>query len=302
MTANLAEFVHAGIRILGFSLAGEESCYMLPELNVGFDFGRAPRELLSIDHVFLSHGHMDHSAGLAYYLSQRLFIDNKPGNIYAPEPLVEPIRRLLRVWAEIDGQEPPGRILPALPGVDVPLRKDLVVRPFVVNHPRRRPDRTIVHTLGFSAVEVRHKLRDEYTQLNGPQLVELKKQGVEITRRVEVPLVAYCGDTAPDDFVGLEHVRNAKVLLIECTFVEPDHIERARAGYHMHVSDLRTILPRLNNERILLTHLSRRTSLADARAHLRRELGDEEADRLSFLMEYMPRGRRPRGPSSSPEG
>ncbi|MGE0482247.1 MAG: MBL fold metallo-hydrolase [Phycisphaerae bacterium] len=292
MTPAPAEFEHAGIRVLGFSLAGEETYYALPELNIAFDVGRAPRELLTIDHVFLSHGHMDHAAGAAYYFAQRMFIDNAPGKLWAPEPLVEPLRRLLRVWADIDGHEPPGTIQPATAGVDIPVRRDLVVRPFAVNHPCRRHDRTHVQSLGYAAIEVRQKLRDEFLSLDGPQLVELKKQGVEITRRIEVPLITYCGDTGPGSFIDFDFVRNARILLLECTFVEPDHLDRARAGGHLHVSDLRTIVPRLNNELIVLTHLSRRTGVRDARELLRSALGDATAERLRFLMEFSRRRSR----------
>ncbi|MBU0637735.1 MAG: MBL fold metallo-hydrolase [Planctomycetes bacterium] len=294
-----AEFEHAGIRMLGFSLAGEEAYIALPELNVAFDVGRAPRSLVAIDHVFLSHGHMDHAAGIAYYFAQRMFVDNSPGNIYVPQPLVEPIQRLLRVWADIDGHEAPAHVHAALPDSDVVLRRDLLVRPFAVNHPCRRHDRSWVQSLGFSAIEVRHKLKDEYQGLVGPQLVELKKQGIDITRRLEIPLVTYCGDTAPGSFLDLDYVRNSKILLLECTFVEAGHRDRARAGNHMHIDDLRDIVPRLNNERILLTHLSRRTGLSEAKHLLDRLLPGETDERIRFLMSCRRRRRHAALPKSS---
>lgn len=301
MNTPLAEFVHGGLRLLGSSLAGEETFVIVPELNLAFDLGRAPRETVATDHIFLTHGHMDHAAGIAYYFAQRMFVDNPPGHLYVPQPLVEPVQRLLRVWADIDGHEPPANIHAVEAGVDVPLRRDLVVRPFEVNHPCWRHDGSVIPTLGYAAVEVRQKLIAEYQSLTGPQLVELKRQGVQITRRVEIPLVAYCGDTAVGDFLGLECVRTAKVLLLECTFVEADHVDRARAGNHVHVRDLPAILPRLANEKILLMHLSRRTALSEARNILRRELGDAWDERISFFMEHRPRSRRRGAQPESPE-
>ena len=294
MPLPLAEYSYGGLRVLGTSLAGEENFVVAPELNLAFDMGRAPREVVAVDHVLLTHGHMDHAAGVAYYFAQRMFVDNDPGHLYVPEGLVDPVRRLLRIWADIDGHEPPANVHAAVPGEDIELRRDLIARPFKVNHPCRRHDRSVVDGLGYAAIEVRRKLKSEYRDLTGPQLVELKKQGVEITRRVELPLIAYCGDTAPGDFLDLDHVRNAKILLLECTFVELDHVDRARAGYHIHVSDLRELLPRLNNERIVLTHLSRRSAFAEARNLLQRELGPEAEGRVSFLMDS--RHRRRRGP------
>ncbi len=298
MAGPLAEFTHDDVHLLGFSRAGEESFVIAPELNLAFDVGRCDIELLGVDHVCLSHGHMDHAAGLAYYFSQRMFIDNAPGHIYAPAPLVEPIQRLLRLWADIDGHEPPANIHAAEPDMDIQLRRNLIVRPFRVNHPCRRHDRSTVHALGFTAIEVRKKILDEYRELTGPQIVELKKQGVEITRRVEIPLVTYCGDTAVGDFLKRDHVRNSKVLLLECTFIEPDHRARARAGYHIHIDDLADVLPRLNNEHILLTHVSRRTALSAARAALKRRVPPEIADRVSFFMTHR-RKRRPAPPSDT---
>lgn len=287
-----AEFQYDSIRLRGVSLAGEETYIVAPEMNLGFDLGRCQRDVLGVDHVFLTHGHMDHAAGAAYYFSQRMFIDNAPGNLYAPALLVEPLRKLMRLWADIDGHEPPSHIHAVEAGQDIPLRRDLLVRPFTVNHICRRHDHSRVQALGFAAIEVRQKLRDEFAGLTGPQIVELKSRGQEITRRVEIPLVTYCGDTADGEFFDLPHVKHARVLLMECTFIDPDDRERARAGYHTHLLDLRDILPRLNNERILLTHLSRRTSLREARQALQRELTPEQMERVSFFMEHRRRGRR----------
>ncbi len=294
MAKPLADFQHDGIHLRGFSLAGEETYVVAPELNLTFDIGRAPRETLTVDNIFLSHGHMDHAAGLAYYFSQRMFIDAPVGTVYAPEPLVPPIEDLLRIWGEIDGHRPKANVRPARPDEDIELRRDLLVRPFHVHHPGRGRGRAPVHALGFAAIETRRKLLEEYSSLTGPQIVELKKQGVEITRRVEIPLVAYSGDTGPGSFLDLDHVRNAKVLVLECTFVTDEHRTRARSGNHMHINDLRDVLPKLNNERIVLTHLTRRTPLADARAVLRKTIGPDADERVSFLMEHARRGRRPR--------
>src|SRR5690606_8497462 len=60
-------------RIQGISIAGEETVVHIPELDLCFDIGLAPRAVLPSKYVALSHGHMDHVAGIAYYFSQRNF-------------------------------------------------------------------------------------------------------------------------------------------------------------------------------------------------------------------------------------
>ena len=303
MAANLAEVTLGNLHLIGRSVAGEETFVALPEYNVAFDFGTGPRELISIDHVFLSHGHMDHAAGIAYYFAQRMFVDNPPGHVYMPEPLLPLVQKLLEVWGQIDGRQAPAHLHPACPGQDIALRRDLLVRPFAVNHPVRSPAGRRIASLGYALIEVRKKLKDEYRELTGPQIVQLKKKGVEIERRVEIPLVAYCGDTAAGDFLELDYVRRAKVLLLECTFVEDDHLDRARAGDHIHVRDLARIVPKLENEHILLIHLSRRTPLYAARERIRAELGPQDAERVSLLMEHRRRRRRkaPEAESATPD-
>ena len=277
MASRLNQNTVEGIKFVGFSLAGEETVIGLPELNVCFDVGRAPREIVALDHVLLSHGHMDHAAGLAYYFSQRAFVGATPGTMLMPTPLVKAAKAIMVGWAAMEGHPSPANIVGLEPGQDYTLRKGLLVRPFAVNHG--------CPSLGFSLIDVRHKLKPELLGKPQHELVALKNQGVEIQYPLEVPLVTFCGDTAKGDFLDLPHVRQAKVLVLECTFFEPDHVRRARAGYHLHAADLPGILSRLENDAILLAHLTRRTSLRQAKQLLGKILPDEAMSKISFLMD-----------------
>jgi len=110
--AGMGRLVHkevGGIRVVGFSLGGEETVVGVPEYSTCFDIGRAPREIISIDNVCLSHGHMDHAAGIAYYFSQRAFLGNSPGRVIAHHGLAPHIQALMAVWADIEGHPSPGR-------------------------------------------------------------------------------------------------------------------------------------------------------------------------------------------------
>lgn len=270
--------------ITGYSLAGEETTIALPELNVCFDAGRAPREMVPIDTLCVSHGHMDHAAGIPYYLSQRTFIGACAGRVVIHRRLVPEIEALMACWARIEGHPSPCELIGVDDGDEVELRRDLFVRAFAVRHG--------AFALGFSVIERRHKLKAEYADRTGPQLVELKKQGVQIQNTVEIPLVAFCGDTADGPFFDLDHVRNAKLILLECTFFDPEHVVRARAGKHLHVRDLKGILPRLRNSDVLITHVTRRTDMRSAKRILATQVDEADLARISFLMDR-PRGKSP---------
>ena len=49
-----------GYPIEGLSIAGHETCIILPTLNLAFDIGRCPSRAISQQFLFISHGHMDH--------------------------------------------------------------------------------------------------------------------------------------------------------------------------------------------------------------------------------------------------
>jgi len=264
--------------LAGYSVAGEESVVIAPELDVAFDIGKCPREALRINHVLLSHGHMDHAAGVAYYFSQRDFQGMSGGVVVVAEALVEPLERLMEAVGRVEGHPSPHKFVGLAPGDDYEIRRGLLARTFATRH--------LGTSLGFAVIEVRRKLKDEFIGRSGPELVELKKQGVEITRRLELPLLAYLGDTAKANYTDLPCVRDAKVLLIECTFFDDDHVRRARAGRHLHVADLPEVLENANNERIVLTHVTRRTNLAEARKRLKATLPKAIYERTTFLMSW----------------
>jgi len=280
-----------GIEIVGTSLAGEESVLIAPEYDVAFDVGRAPRELVSINNVCLTHGHMDHAAGIAYYFSQRGFVGLPPGRVIVHKSLVPPLQKLMEVWREIEGHPSAGHLIGVDALQDVELRRGLLVRPFFVNHGG--------NALGFSLIETRHKLRAEFADKTGPELVALKRQGVQIEHFVEITLVTYSGDTTLGRYLEHDFVRRSKVALFECTFFERDHISRAKAGRHMFVDDLPKVFEAMPDAEIMLIHVTRRTDLRDAKRALRKVLRPSDLDRATFFMDRPPRDfAEPNGPRS----
>ncbi len=280
-----------GIRLLGFSVAGEETVVIAPEYNVAFDIGRAPRELIPIDNVCLTHGHMDHSAGAAYYFSQRGFVGLPPGRIIVHRCLAQPLQKLMDLWSDIEGHPSAGQVY----GVDhlenVDVRRGLSIRAFTVNHSRS--------SLGFSLIERRHKLKPEFSAKQGPELAALKREGVQIEDHVEVVLLTCTGDTALGRFLDLDFVRQSQTLLVECTFYERDHVSRAKDGRHLHVDDLPQVLSAVPQAQIMLTHVTHRTDLRLAKRILQQNLSRADLERVSFLMERPLRAMTPAIPVES---
>ncbi len=272
------------LNILGYSVAGEETVIGVPQLDVCFDIGKAPDQLISINHVLLTHGHMDHAAGIAYYLSHRKFNGMSEGTVLTPPNTIKSIRQILDAWGRLDGNAIPAKLVGVGPGDEYPIKPNLIARVFPTKHTRQ--------SVGFSVIETRKKLKPEYYGLPGPEIVKLKKQGVTIEYPVEAPLVSYLGDTQYVDFSQLEYVAQSRILIAECTFFADEHTGRADAGRHMHIDDFGPLLERMDNEIVIITHLTHRTGIAEARRMLQERLSEETFRKIIILMDR--KNRTPR--------
>lgn len=265
------------IRVQGISIAGEESVVQVPELDVCFDIGRCPRIALASPYIALSHGHMDHSAGLAYYFSQRYFQGMDIGTVLCHPKLERPIHAMMRAWVELESQRTPYKVKALEPDETIEIKNHIVLRAYATTH--------TVPSLGFVLLEQRSKLKPELVGLPQARLVELKTQGQEITIPLEIPLVCYTGDTSRADHFDRPDVRQARVLIIECTFLEDGHRSRASIGKHLHLDDIVALLDVVEAEAVILTHLSRRTHIGAARLQLERLVPEHHRHRVYVLMD-----------------
>jgi ribonuclease Z len=273
---NLAHIKINDLDIIGYSVAGEETVVAMPQLDVCFDVGKAPDQIIPINHVLLTHGHMDHSAGFAYYLSQRNFCGISAGTILAPDNLLPSIRQIIDAWSKLDGNKIPAKLVGVKAGDEYKIKPNLVARAFPTKHSNG--------SVGFTIIEKRKKLKPEYKGLTGPQIVELKKQGIEIDYPLEFPIVTYLGDTQYVDFSQLKYIADSRILIAECTFYEGEHTTRAKAGRHMHVDELATLLTKLNNEHIIITHTTQRTPMNEIRKILKKAMPKDKYEKITLLM------------------
>ena len=280
---NLAHIKIDEMDIIGYSVAGEETVVAMPQLDVCFDVGKAPDQIIPINNVLLTHGHMDHAAGLAYYLSQRNFCGISAGTILAPDNLLPPMRQIIDAWSKLDGNKIPAKLVGVKPGDEYKIKPNLIARAFPTKHSKG--------SVGFTVIEKRKKLKADYKGLTGPQIVELKKQGIEIDYPLEFPIVTYLGDTQYVDFSQLQYIVESRILIAECTFYEGEHTTRAKAGKHMHVDELATLLKNLNNEHIIITHITQRTPMREIRKILKNALPKKIYDKITILMAKRPNPR-----------
>jgi ribonuclease Z len=274
---NLAKIKIEDLEIIGYSVAGEETVVAIPQLDVCFDIGKAPDQVISINNVLLTHGHMDHSAGIAYYLSHRKFCGQRPGRVFAPENIILSLREVIDAWGRLDGNKIPAEFVPVSPEDEFQFKPNLIIRAFATRHCKG--------SLGFCVLEKKKKLKEEYLGLAGDQIVSLKKKGVAIDYPVEVPLVTYLGDTRYHNFARFGFIAKSRILIAECTFVDSEHIDRALAGAHMYIDEFSKMLDELDNQYVVITHLSQRTRIQEAKKILKEKLSSRLHGRVILLMD-----------------
>jgi len=265
-------------RLYGESVAGETTCLQIPELDLGFDIGSCPRAMLSSKYLAISHGHMDHIGSLAYFCSQRRFQGMGTAKIVCDQRIAPAIKRMMDGYVDLERQRTPYELIPLLPDQPLEIKNNLVLKGFETEH--------TAPSFGYTVTEKRTKLREQYHDLPQEKLRELKDRGVEITRSLEIPLIAYTGDTSPGPHLLREDVRKAQIVVSECTFFEPDHKERAKVGMHMHLDDVAEWLRVLECQYMVLIHVSRRTDMQYARRRISEVAGPKMAEKVLFLMDY----------------
>ena len=273
------EATWAGLPIRGVSVAGRETWFHLPTLHLAFDLGRAPTELVSVPNIFLSHAHLDHGAGLAYWCSQRRLLRLAGGVVRTHPAGVPAWMNLLALHEALEAVRYDARVEAMEPGTRVNLRRDLEVEAFETDHR--------VPTLAFVASEIRNRLRPDLAGQSPEDIRDAAARGEAVSGRVAIPLVAYSGDTgagifarAPRSFFA------AKVLLLECSFVEERDRERSKAWKHLHVDEIAERADLFENEVVILTHLTLRTSGDEIRRLLKSRLPPRLGSRVvPFLPE-----------------
>ncbi len=267
----------AGIPLRGVSTAGRESWFHLPTLRLAFDVGRAPTELVPVPNLFLTHAHLDHAAGLPWWCSQRR-LRRLPGGVARTHPEAVPLwRDLLSLHERLEGVRYDARVEAMPPGETLFLRRDLSVTAFPADHR--------VPTLGFLACEVRRRLLAAFAGRGAEEVREAAARGEAVSREVAIPLVACSGDTAAGFFdLAPPEVFRAKVLLLECSFVEERDRGRSAEWKHLHLEEIAEGAGLFQNEVLILTHLTLRTPPDEIRREIARRLPASLAARtVAFL-------------------
>lgn len=268
---------HKDLTIEGFSRAAVQTYWRVPELKIGFDLGSQPWSFMGTPTWFVSHTHIDHLSALPAYVARRRMMKMEPPVIYLPEGAVDPVQKILRQVSRLDRGRLPCTLTATKPGDEIALSREAVVTVGATSH--------TVPSLGFVVWQRRRKLKPEYYDLPGDQIRDLRLSGVEVTREVRVPQLAYLGDSSPRGLDENPAMYEAEVLILELTFVAPSHRkERIHKFGHMHLDDLVERRDRFKNELVIASHFSTRYHDRQIRRHVEKAVPDMLDGRLHLWL------------------
>jgi ribonuclease Z len=243
--------VVAGITIEGISVAGIETCIDLPEWKIAFDIGRVPDAAVARPTILFTHAHMDHMGGVAWHCATRALRGLAPPTYVVGPENAAAFRDLFDVWRRLDRSLLPHELVVAGPGDEIPLGPRRLARPFRSVH--RAPCQ------GYAIVERRTKLAARFEGLPQARIDAARLLGETIVEDQESVELCFCGDTSIAVVEREAVVREARVLVLECTFLdERVSPASAREMGHVHLDDVIARADLFANEAILLTHLSAR--------------------------------------------
>ena len=265
--------VHAGLTIEGYSRAAVQSYWRVPELKVGFDLGAQPWNFMGTPNWFVTHAHLDHIAALPVYVARRRMMKMEPPTIYLPEQMVEDVKRLLLIMQRLDRGRQNCNLIGVTPGQEIELSRDHVVRVFETTH--------TIPSVGYLVWDRRNKLKEEYHGLPGDQIRDLRLSGVQVTREIRTPILAYTGDTSPAGLDAFPPVFDAKILITEMSFIRAKHRrDKIHKFGHMHLDDFVERADRFKNELIVCAHFSTRYNAPEVRRIVESRLPATLRDRV----------------------
>ena len=252
----------------GYSIAALRTNFYIKEIEVMLDGGLSSPYCMS--HIFLTHGHADHSANLPFHIYNKK--ENCKIQVYVPKEIALNIKNFIEtsyiLSSDVD-----------FAGLNIK-NEDLFLNKYYTLIPVSHGDVIemilknkkyfieiikcyhSVPCVGYGFIEKRQKLKEEFKKFSGKEIGELRKKGENLYNEVEYPYFCFLGDTSKE-ILKESAITKYKTIMIECTFINDDDLTQADKTFHMHFRYLEEYIRDNPEKTFILYHFSQRYSKND---------------------------------------
>lgn len=236
----------------GHSRGSEKTGFYIPQLKLMFDAGITT--YFDPQTILITHGHLDHSNALPLILASAAVAERPSPVVCCPRETLHQFEQFVHAAYQLNYGVTDGR-LKRFVGVGhgdiVPLeRAGHFAKVYRLDHS--------VPSIGYGIFEEREKLKDEFKSLSGKEISQLRKQQVNVVDFVPNPILVFVCDTSIHIFKTCPELLNFPLILVECTFFEPELLELAHQSKHIHWLDLQPIVVSHPKITFILMHFSMR--------------------------------------------
>ena len=261
------------ITLEGYSRAGVQSYWRVPEWKLAFDIGAMAWDFRHASVWCISHAHLDHIAALPVMVARRWIMGLSPPTVLVPAESLAGVQELLDIFQKLDKGSQDCTLIGVEAGDRFDLGPTRYVEAWATEHP--------VPSRGYVVWEKKRKIRPEYADLKSNEVARLRKQGVEVADVADEPLLAYTGDTNAEGLDRCPAAFLAKLLVMECSFYRAGaNRERVSRFGHVHIDDVAERAGKFQNEAVVFAHLSTRHTPAEAQAAIDKLLPESLRSRI----------------------
>ena len=250
--------------LCGYSIAALRTNFYIKELGIMFDAGLAAPAPL-INHLFITHCHSDHIANLPFHIYS--YNQKEKIKIYIPKEITSLIKNYIESAYLLSSYTFPEQLgikneelylynfyelveCSENMSFNVEIKKKMYkIETFKCFHS--------VPCLGYGISEIRKKLKEEYKNLKGKEIAELRKKNIEINDEVYIKFIVYLTDT-DKEILKNEEIYKYKTIVIECSFFKEEDYENACKTKHIHWKDIEEYIKNYKDNNFILIHFSQR--------------------------------------------
>jgi len=208
---------NSSLTIQGYSVSAVRTGFYINELKLMLDCGLPHNKIPNF--IAITHGHTDHFYEIAHCIQDKY-------KILCPFEIKDELQKFINQVYLLNGQ--PNKyhdIIGLQKKENYELNENFGLQIFECFHS--------IPTIGYGIYQKVKKLKDEFKGLSKKEILQIKKSNIELTYDDKNRLLCYLCDTTID-VLRDPTIFTYSTIMIECTFLGENTLERAKERKHIN--------------------------------------------------------------------